>query len=98
MNQALDSNLFDFVNYPTVKCSAIVKPNTQQNVPHIPEKQEEEISLQLSIQETYYPVFALEPCVVFLTVFIPLFLSVVINANAIIYIFVMLMGKIMRAQ
>jgi hypothetical protein len=97
MNQALDSNLFDFVTFPTGKCPAIAKPNLEQTVPQlIPEKQEE-FPLQLSIQEPYYPVFALEPCVVFLTVFIPLFISVVINANAIINLFVTLMGKLMGA-
>lgn len=98
MNQALDSNFFDFVNHPTVKCSAITKPNTRQTAPQIPEKQETETYFPLSIQEPYYPTFALEPCVVFLTVFVPLFLSVIINANAIIYIFVSLMGIFMRAQ
>jgi hypothetical protein len=99
MNQALDSNLFDFVNYPTAKCPAIARPNAEQAVLQlIPEKQEEEAPLQLSIQEPYYPVFALEPCLVFLVVFVPLFLSVVINANAIIYIFAVLMGKLMGAQ
>ena len=98
MNQALDSNLFDLVTFPTGKCPAIAKPNLEKTVPQqIPEKQAA-VPLQLSIQEPYYPVFALEPCVVFLTVFIPLFVSIVINANAIIYIFVMLMGKIIGAH
>ncbi len=98
MNQALDSNLFDFVNYPTVKCPAIAKPTLEQAVPQItPEKQGKVASLQISIQEPYYPVFSLAPCLVFLAVFVPLFLGVVINANAIISAFVMLMGKLMMA-
>lgn len=98
MNQALDSNLFDLVNFPTAKCPAIAKPNLEQTVSQLIPEEQKEIPLQLSIQEPYYPVFALEPCVVFLTVFIPLFLSVVINANTIIYIFVTLIGKLMGAQ
>lgn len=95
MDQALDSNLFDFVDYPTVEYPAIAKPTMEQVVPELSsDKQEEETSLQLSIQEPSYPVFALVPCLVFLAVFVPLFLSVVINANGIIYVFVMLVGKL----
>ena len=98
MNQALDSNLFDLVNYPTIKCPVIAKPNITQTVSQlIPDNQEKEIHSQLSIQEPYYPVFALEPCLVFLAVFIPLFLSVVINGNTIIYILVELIGKLVGA-
>jgi hypothetical protein len=99
MNQALDNNLFDYVNYPTVKCPVVTKPSTEQAVSQsMPNLQEYEAPLQLSIQEPYYPVFAWEPCLAFLAVFVPLFLSVVINANAIIYIFVTLMGKLTGAQ
>ena len=99
MDQALDSNLFDFADYPTVKYPTIAKPTMEQVVPQLPpEKQEGETSLQLSIREPSYSVFALEPCLVFLAVFIPLFLSVVINANGIIYVFVMLMGKLITAH
>ena len=58
MNQALDSNLFDYVNYPTVKCPIIAKPNVEQAVKHpMTAMQENEVPLQLSIQEPYYPVF-----------------------------------------
>ncbi|HEY4035292.1 MAG TPA: hypothetical protein VGL94_15135 [Ktedonobacteraceae bacterium] len=99
MNQALDSNFFDYVNYPTVKCPVIAKSNVEQAVKQpMTNMQENEVPLQLSIQEPYYPVFAWEPCLAFLVVFVPLFLSVVINANAIIYIFVTLMGKFTGAQ
>ena len=95
MNQALDNNLFDFVNCPTIKYPAIAKPNTAQTASQlIPESQE---NAQVSIQEPYYPVFALEPCLVFLAVFIPLFISVVINGNTILYILVTLMGKLVGA-
>ncbi len=99
MDQTLDSNLFDFVDYPTVEYSAIAKPTMEQVVPQLPlEKPEGETSLQLSIQEPSYPVFALVPCLVFLAVFIPLFLSVVMNANGILYVFVMLVGKLVAAH
>lgn len=99
MNKALDGNLFDFINYSTAKCPTIAKPNTEQVIPQLlSEKQDEQAPLQLSIQEPYYPVFALEPCLVFLVVFVPLFLSVVMNADAIISIFVTLVGKLMGAQ
>jgi|SRR5690348_13236292 hypothetical protein len=95
MNQALDSNLIDFANYPTVKCPVLAKPTVEQAVQQLaPKRQEEENSLQLSMQEPCYPVFSLVPCVVFLSVFMPLFLFVAIHANNIIYVFAMLMGKI----
>jgi hypothetical protein len=99
MNQALDSNLFDFVDSPTVEYPAIAKPTLEQGAPQLPpQKLEGEASLQLSIREPSYPVFALVPCLVFLAVFIPLFLSVVMNANGIIYVFVMLVGKLVAAH
>ena len=95
MNQALDNNLFDFVNCPTIKYPVITKPNTVQTASQlIPESQE---NAQVSIQEPCYPIFALEPCLAFLAVFIPLFISVVINGNTIIYIFATLMGKLVGA-
>ena len=95
MNQALDSNLIDFANYPTVKCPVLAKPTVEQAVQQsIPKQQEKEDSSPLSIQEPCYPVFSLVPCVVFLSVFMPLFLSVAIHTNDIIYVFVMLIEKI----
>ena len=55
MNQALENNLFDYVNYPTVKCPAIAKQSTQQAI-------SPEGPLQLhSIQEPQYSVLAWEP-------------------------------------
>src|SRR6266566_30465 len=99
MNQTLENNLFDYVNYPTVKCSVIAKPSTEQVVPlSIPETQEEETPLQLSIQEPYYSVFAWEPLLAFLAVFTPMFLGVLINADEIIYIFVTVMGRLTKAR
>jgi ATP adenylyltransferase/5',5'''-P-1,P-4-tetraphosphate phosphorylase II len=99
MNQTLEATLFDYVNYPTVKCPAIVKKSTEQVVPQpIAKTQEKVAPLQLSIQEPYYSVFAWEPVLAFLAIFLPLFLSVLINADGIIYIFVALMGKLLRAQ
>ena len=99
MNQTLENSLFDYVNCPTVKCPVIAKPSTEQAVPQpMPETQEKEAPLQLSIQEPYYSVFAWEPVLAFLAIFLPLFLSVLINADGIIYIFVALMGKLLRAQ
>ena len=99
MNQTLENNLFDYVNYPTVKCSVIAKPSTEQAAPlSIPETQEEVDSSLLSIQEPYYPVFAWEPFLAFLAVFTPLFLGVLINADEIIYIFVTVMGKLTKAR
>ncbi len=97
MNQALDSNLIDFANYPTIKCPVLAKPAVEQAVQQLtPKQQEKEASLQLSIQEPCYPVFSLVPCIVFLSVFMPLFLSAVVHVNNIIYVFAMLMGKIMQ--
>jgi len=99
MNQTLENSLFDYVNCPTVKCPVIAKPSTEQAVPQtMPETQEKEAPLQLSIQEPHYPVFAWAPFLAFLAVFVPLFLGVLINADEIIYIFVSVMGKLMRAR
>jgi hypothetical protein len=98
MNQTLENNLFDYVNCPTLKCPVIAKPSIKQALPQpVPETQEKEASLQLSIQEPYYPAFAWEPFLAFLAVFVPLFLSVLINADGIIYVLVALMDKLIRA-
>ncbi len=99
MNQALENNLFDYVNYPTVKCPVIAKQSTEQAVLlSIPETQEKVVTSQLSIQEPDYPIFAWEPFLAFLAVFAPLFLGVLINADEIIYIFVTVMGKLTKAR
>lgn len=102
MNQALENNLFDYVNYPTLKCPVIVKQSTEQavplSIPETPKAQEKVVTSQLSIQEPDYPIFAWEPFLAFLAVFAPLFLGVLINADEIIYIFVTVMGKLTRAR
>ena len=99
MNQTLENNLFDYVNYPTVKCPVIAKQSTEQAVPlSIPEAQDNASPSILSIQEPYYPIFSLEPLLAFLAVFAPMFLGVLINADEIIYIFVTVMGKLTRAR
>ncbi|SRR6266849_3345752 len=99
MNQALENNLFDYVNYPTVKCPVIAKQSTEQAMSlSVPEIQEKDDTSQLSIQEPHYPVFAWEPFLAFLAVFTPLFLGVLINADEIIYIFVTVMGKLTKAR
>ena len=100
MNSKLESTLFDFyTNYPTVKCPVIVTKSSEQAVTQPMFKiQEEEAPLQISIQEPHYSVFAWEPLLAFLGVFGPLFLSMVLNADRIIYFFVILMGKLMRVQ
>ncbi len=99
MNQALENNLFDYVNYPTVKCPVIAKQSTEQAMLlSIPETQEKVVTSQLSIQEPDYPIFAWEPFLAFLAVFTPLFLGVLINADEIIYIFVTVMGKLTKAR
>jgi hypothetical protein len=95
MNPALENNLFDYANYPTLQIPALVNKKTEMVIPHpIPELQEKE----RSIQEPHYPLFAWEPFIAFLAVFLPLFISIVINMNSIIYIFVVLMEKLMRAH
>jgi len=100
MNPTLESTLFDFyINYPTLKCPAIVMKSSEQAVTQPMFKiQEEETPLQISIQEPHYSVFAWEPLLAFLGVFGPLFLSMLLNTDGIIYIFVTLMGKLMRVQ
>jgi hypothetical protein len=98
MNSTLESTLFDFyINYPTLKCPAVVTKSSDQPVEQPMLKiQDEEYILQLSMQEPQYSVFAWEPLVAFLGVFGPLFLSMLLNANGIIYLLVTLMGKLMR--
>src|SRR4051812_27522464 len=99
MSQILEGTLFDYANYPTLKCPVIVKKSTEQVLPQpIAKTQEKVAPLQLSIQEPYYSVLAWEPFLAFLAIFLPLFLSVLINADGIIYILVALMGKLQRAQ
>jgi hypothetical protein len=100
MNSTLESTLFDFyINYPTLKCPAIVTKSPEQAVTQQMFKvQEEEAPLQISIQEPHHSVFAWEPLLAFLVVFGPLFLSIMLNADGIIYIFVALLGKLMRVQ
>ena len=95
MNPTLENNLFDYANYPTLQIPALVKKSTEMSIPrHIPDLQEKE----LSIQEPYYPLLAWEPFLAFLVVFLPFFISIVINMNSIVYIIVALMEKLMRAH
>jgi hypothetical protein len=95
MNPTLENNLFDYASYPTLQIPALVNKSTERAIPHpIPELQER----KLSIQEPYYPLLAWEPFIAFLAVFLPFFISIVINMNGIIYIFVVLMEKLMRAH
>lgn len=100
MNSTLESTLFDFyINYPTLKCPAIVTKSSEHAVTQpLFKLQEEETPLLLSMQEQHYSVFAWEPLVAFLGVFGPLFLSMLLNADRIIYLLVTLMGKLMRVQ
>lgn len=99
MNQTLENNLFDYVNFPTVKCPIVAKRNPEPVVP-LPmlETQERVATSQISIQEPHYPIFAWESFLAFLAVFAPLFLGVVTNADKIIYMFVTIMGKLIKVQ
>lgn len=100
MSQTLESSLFDFyINYPTLKCPIVVAKHPEQVATQPLSKIHDYMSDPcISLKEPQYSIFAWEPLLAFLAVFGPLLLTVLLNADKIIYLVVTLMGQIIRLQ